>query len=100
MKIHIEKKLPILLLALISSSTLASLPHAESAWTSMKAVYSEQDFGLRILRGAMLVALTSGHGIQKPVSLDGRISSDGRLVWKMPEASLSACCESDEKAGS
>jgi len=31
---------------------------------------------------------------QKPVSLDGRISSDGRLVWKTPESLLSAAVKS------
>jgi hypothetical protein len=97
MKIHVEKKLPILLLALVCASTLASLPVTKSTWGGVKAVYGEQDFGLRNLREAMLVALTSGHGIQKPVSLDGRISSDGRLVWKTPESLLSACCEIDRK---
>jgi hypothetical protein len=93
MKIHFEKKLPVLLFALASASTLASLPQAESAWTGVKAVYGEQDFGLRILREAMLVTLTNGHGAQSPVSLDGRISGNGKLVWKTPESSLSACCE-------
>ena len=94
MKMRFEKDLPVLLLfALLSVSTLASLPQAESAWAGVKAVYSEQDFGLRILREAMLVALASPHGAQEPAGLDGRISGGGRLVWKTSESSLSACCE-------
>jgi hypothetical protein len=100
MKIAIKKKLSILLFALTSTSTLASLPIAKATWTGVKAVYSEQDFGLSILREAMLVALISQDGVAKPINLSGRISSDGRLVWKTPEASLSACCESNEKARS
>ncbi|UOA10449.1 hypothetical protein [Methylobacter sp. S3L5C] len=100
MKIQIKKNLSMLLFALTSTSTLASLPIAEATWTGVKAVYSEQDFGLSILREAMLVALISQDGTAKPVNLNGRISSDGRLVWKTPKASLSACCESDEKTRS
>ncbi|MEY3288815.1 MAG: hypothetical protein RLZZ419_1057, partial [Pseudomonadota bacterium] len=81
MKIPVEKKLSMLLFALISTSTLASLPIAESAWTGVKAVYSEQDFGLSILREAMLAALVSQDGTVKTVNPNGRISSTGRLVW-------------------
>jgi hypothetical protein len=57
MKICLEKDLPVLLFALVSTSTLASLPQVESAWLGVKEVYGEQDFGLRILREAMLVVL-------------------------------------------
>ena len=100
MKIPVEKKLSILLFTLISTSTLASLPIAESAWTGVKAVYSEQDLGLSILREAMLAALINQYGAIKTVNPNGPISSAGRLVWKIPEASLSACCENDVKIGS
>jgi hypothetical protein len=93
MKMHFVKELPILLFAMASASTLASLPQVESAWTGVKTVYSERDFGLHILRKAMLVGLSSRHGIQEPLGLDGRVLGCGRLVWKMPESSLSACCE-------
>jgi len=57
MKIRLEKDLPVLLFALVSVSTLASLPQVESAWAGVKEVYGEQDFGLRILREAMLAVL-------------------------------------------
>lgn len=57
MQIRFERDLPVLLFALVSASTLASLPQVESAWTGVKEVYGEQDFGLRILREAMLVVL-------------------------------------------
>ena len=57
MEIRLEKDLPVLLFALVSASTLASLPQVESAWTGVKEVYGEQDFGLRILREIMLVVL-------------------------------------------
>ena len=59
MKIRFEKDLPVLLFALVSASTLASLPQVESAWTGVKEVYGEQDFGLRILREVMLVVLVA-----------------------------------------
>ncbi|ESS73671.1 hypothetical protein MGMO_13c00050 [Methyloglobulus morosus KoM1] len=57
MQIRFEKDLPVLLFALVSASTLASLPQVESAWTGVKEVYGEQDFGLRILREVMLLVL-------------------------------------------
>jgi O-Antigen ligase len=57
MKIRFEKDLPVLLFMLICTSTLASLPQVESAWAGVKEVYGEQDFGLRILREAMLVVV-------------------------------------------
>ena len=59
MNIRLEKDLPVLLFALVSVSTLTSLPQVESAWTGVKEVYGEQDFGLRILREAMLVVLVA-----------------------------------------
>ena len=59
MRIHFEKDLPVLLFALVSASTLASLPQVESAWTGVKEVYGEQDFGLRILREVMLAVLVA-----------------------------------------
>ena len=59
MNIRLEKDLPVLLFALVSASTLASLPQVESAWTGVKEVYGEQDFGLRILREAMLLVLVA-----------------------------------------
>jgi hypothetical protein len=59
MEIRLEKDLPVLLFALVSTSTLASLPQVESAWTGVKEVYGEQDFGLRILREVMLVVLVT-----------------------------------------
>jgi hypothetical protein len=59
MEIRLEKDLPVLLFALVSTSTLASLPQVESAWTGVKEVYGEQDFGLRILREVMLVLLVT-----------------------------------------
>ena len=59
MKIRLEKDLPVLLFALVSASTLASLPQVESAWTGVKEVYGEQDFGLRILRETLLVVLVA-----------------------------------------
>jgi len=58
-KIRLEKDLPVLLFALVSVSTLASLPQVESAWTGVKEVYGEQDFGLRILREVMLAVLVA-----------------------------------------
>jgi hypothetical protein len=57
MIIRLEKDLPVLLFALVSASTLASLPQVESAWNGVKEVYGEQDFGLRILRELMLLVL-------------------------------------------
>ncbi|MDD2659420.1 MAG: O-antigen ligase family protein [Methylococcales bacterium] len=59
MKIRLEKDLPVLLFALVSASTVASLPQVESAWSGVKEVYGEQDFGLRILREAMLAVLVA-----------------------------------------
>jgi len=59
MQMRFEKDLPVLLFALVCASTLASLPQVESAWTGVKEVYGEQDFGLRILREAMLAVLVA-----------------------------------------
>ncbi len=59
MRMQVEKDLPVLLIALVSASALASLPQVESAWNGVKEVYGEQDFGLRILREALLVVLVA-----------------------------------------
>jgi hypothetical protein len=59
MVIRLEKDLPVLLFALVSMSTVAALPQVESAWTGVKEVYGEQDFGLRILREIMLLVLVA-----------------------------------------
>ena len=59
MQLRLEKDLPVLLFALVSASMLASLPQVESAWTGVKEVYGEQDFGLRILREFMLLVLVA-----------------------------------------
>ena len=94
MKIRFQKGLPVLLFALlVSAPTLASLPQVEAAWTGVKDVYGKQDFGLHILRNAMLVGLASQQGAQNPVRLDGRIVSGGG-VWKTQGSSLTACCGS------
>ena len=75
MKIRYQKDLPVLLFALlVSAPALASLPQVESAWTGVKDVCGKQDFGLHILRKAMLVGLASQQGAQNPVRLDGRIA--------------------------
>lgn len=57
MRIRLEKDLPVLLFALVCASTVAALPQVESAWKGVKEVYGQQDFGLRILREAMLLVL-------------------------------------------
>lgn len=57
MIIRFERDLPVLLFLLVSASMLASLPQVESAWSGVKEVYGEQDFGLRILRELMLLVL-------------------------------------------
>ena len=97
MKMRFEKDLPVLLFALLSVSTLASLPQAESAWAGAKAVYSEQDFGLRILREAMLVALANPHGAQEPAGLDGRISGGGDWFEKRQDRDYLPVLESAEE---
>ncbi|HYE36433.1 O-antigen ligase family protein [Methylocaldum sp.] len=65
MKIRVEKHLPILLIALVSVSALASLPQVESAWNGVKEVYGEQDFGLRILREVMLVVVIAYAALER-----------------------------------
>lgn len=65
MKIRLEKDLPILLIALVSVSALASLPQVESAWNGVKEVYGEQDFGLRILREVMLVVVVAYAALER-----------------------------------
>ena len=88
------KNLPVLLFALlVSAPALASLPQVESAWTGVKDVCGKQDFGLHILRKAMLVGLASQQGTLNPVRLEGRIVSGGG-VWKTQGSSLTACCGS------
>ena len=57
MKIRLENDLPVLLFVLVATSLVASLPQVESAWAGVKEVYGEQDFGLRILREAMLAVV-------------------------------------------
>lgn len=95
MKIHLEKDLPVLLLCALM--LMVSLPLVESAWSEVKDVYSRQDFGLRILRKAMLVGLASQHGTEDMLSLDGRIAGGRRLVWKTSESSLSDCSATRSK---
>ena len=94
MKIRYQKNFPVLLFSLlVFVSTLVFLPQAKSAITGVQDVYREQDFGLHILRNAMLVGLASQQGAQNPVRLDGRIVSGGG-VWKTQGSSLTACCGS------
>lgn len=57
MNLRLEKDLPMLLFALVCASVVAALPQVESAWLGVKEVYGEQDFGLRILRELMLLAM-------------------------------------------
>lgn len=75
MKVRYQKDLQVLLFTLLSgASVLVSLPRIEWAWIGLKTVCIEQDFGLSVLREAMLMAMDSGAG-------DSAISLDGR-VWK------------------
>ena len=74
MKLCLEKDLPVLLFALVSASTVAALPQVESAWQGVKEVYGEQDFGLRILREAMLVVLV-GYAFFEPRLRNGALTS-------------------------
>ena len=74
MKIRFEKDLPVLLFALVSASTVAALPQVESAWTGVKEVYGEQDFGLRILRELMLLVLVA-YAFFEPRLRNGALSS-------------------------
>jgi len=57
MILRLDKQLPALLIALVGASVVASLPQVGSAWSGVKEVYGEQDFGLRILREAMLLVV-------------------------------------------
>ena len=59
MRINFERDLPVLLFMLVSASALASLPQVESAWNGVAEIYGEQDFGLRILREAMLLVVVT-----------------------------------------
>jgi hypothetical protein len=93
-----EKDLRVLIFAMLSVLMLmVSLPQAESVWSGVKAVYSRQDFGLRILRKAMLVGLASRHGTQDLFGLDGRIAGGRRLVWKISEPLISESRENHGK---
>ena len=74
MELRFEKDVPVLLFALVSASIVASLPQVESAWTGVKEVYGEQDFGLRILREAMLVVLVA-YGFLEPRLRRGALTS-------------------------
>ena len=74
MTIRIEKHLPVLLFVLVGISALASLPQVESAWTGVREVYGEQDFGLRILREAMLL-LVIAYAALEPRFWRGLLSS-------------------------
>jgi len=74
MQIRLEKDLPVLLFLLVSTSTVAALPQVESAWKGIKEVYGEQDFGLRILREAML-ALLIAYMFFEPRLRNGAFSS-------------------------
>ena len=93
MKIHCVKDLQVLLFVLASTLMLISLPQVELAWTGIKTIYSKQDFGLRVLREAMLVGLASRPEAREHFGLDGRLPGDGRLIWKTSEPSFSGCCE-------
>ena len=98
MKTGMEKDLRVLMFALLSALMLmVSLPLVESTWSGVKAVYSRQDFGLRILRKAMLVGLASQHGTQDLFGLDGQIAGGRRLVWKISEPSISECRGNHDK---
>jgi hypothetical protein len=93
MKIRYQKKFPVLLFSLlVFVSTLVFLPQAESAITGVQDVYREQDFGLHILRKAMLVSLASQQGAENPGGWNGRISERGRLVRRTQGSPLAACC--------
>ncbi len=74
MTIRFEKDLPILLVVLVCTSTVAALPQVESAWAGVKEVYGEQDFGLRILREVMLLVLVA-YSFFEPRIRNGCINS-------------------------
>jgi hypothetical protein len=59
MEIRFENDLPVLLFALVSASTLASLPHVESALSGAREGYGEQDLDFRFLLEAILGAIVS-----------------------------------------
>ncbi len=59
MVIRTETSLPLLLFLLVSMSTVATLPQVQSTWEGAREVYGEQDFGLRLLREAMLVVIVA-----------------------------------------
>jgi hypothetical protein len=75
MKVGYQKELQVLLFIVLTGAVaLVSLPRIDWAWTGLKTVRVERDFGLSVLREAMLMAMDSGAG-------DNAISLDGR-VWK------------------
>lgn len=75
MWIRLEKDLPVLLILLVGASLVASLPQVESAWKGIKEVYGEQDFGLRILREALLAVLIV-YAFLEPRLRNGAMSSE------------------------
>lgn len=74
MLIRLEKDLPILLFTLVGTSIVAALPQVQSAWSGIKEVYGEQDFGLRILREAMLAVLLA-YAFFEPRLRNGALTS-------------------------
>ena len=74
MQIRLEKDLPVLLFVLVCASTVAALPQVESAWKGVKEVYGEQDFGLRILREALLAVLMA-YAFFEPRLRNGALNS-------------------------
>jgi hypothetical protein len=103
MKIRYQKNFPVLLFSLLLFvTTLVFLPQAEPAIRGVQDVYREQDFGLHILRKAMLVSLASQQGAENPGGWNGRISESGRWVRLTPGSSIAACCityRSDRRQG-
>jgi hypothetical protein len=59
MVIRTETSLPLLLFLLVSMSAVATLPQVQSTWEGVREVYTEQDFGLRLLREAMLIVIVA-----------------------------------------
>lgn len=59
MVIRTETSIPLLLFLLVSMSTVATLPQVQSSGVGVREVYGEQDFGLRLLREAMLVVIVA-----------------------------------------
>jgi O-Antigen ligase len=80
MRMTFQKRLPILLFVLVSVSIVASLPQVESAWSGVKEVYGEQDFGLRILREIML-AVVIAYAFLEPSLRRGALNSTGFALF-------------------